>query len=400
MAADDHEGGQRGGDHRRGDGTLTAVSLVGAPAAAAVVEAWGEGRAVVVVDPRAPASERERLLEAVRPTHLVDGGGRRPLPGAEPVSPDVAAVVATSGTTGEPKGVELTWAGLLASAVAVSRALETGDADRWLCCLPLNGVGGLAVVARSWVTGVPLDVVPRFEVEAVNRSRATLVSLVPTLLARALDAGPDLSRFRRILVGGAPVEEDLRHRAEATGPRVTPTYGLSETWGGVVHDGRPLDGVEIRLGDDDEILVRGPVVMRGYRRRPDLTADVLGDEGWLRTGDVGAWSDDGALRVIERRDDLVISGGVNVSPTEVEAVLLDHPGVADVAVGGAADPEWGQRVVAYVVPTDPAEPPTLAGLRAYAAERLSVPKWPRQVVLVEAIPRTAGGKMRRRFLNV
>lgn len=395
MATGEHEGG-----HRRGDGTLTAVALDGAPAVAAVIEAWGEGRAVVVLDPRAPGPERERLLGVLRPTHLLDGGGRRPLPRGEPVGPEVAAVVATSGTTGVPKGVELTWAGLVASAGAVSRALEVGDADRWLCCLPLHGVGGLSVVARSWVSDVPLDVVARFEAEAVDRSRTTLVSLVPTILARALDRGTGLSRFRRILVGGAPVDEALRRRAEAAGARVTPTYGLSETWGGVVHDGRPLDSVEVRLGHGDEILVRGAVVMRGYRRRPDLTAEVLDGEGWLRTGDVGAWSDDGALLVIDRRDDMVISGGVNVSPTEVEAVLADHPGVADVAVGGVGDPEWGERVVAYVVATDPAEPPTLAGLRAYAAEHLSGPKLPRQVVLVDAIPRTAGGKIRRRFLDV
>lgn len=381
------------------DGSLTAVDLAGAQAAAVVLDAWGAGRAVVVLDTRAPGPERERVLEVVRPTHLVDGHGRRPLSGGEPVGPEVAAVVATSGTSGEPKGVELTWAGLAASAGAVSRALDAGHSDRWLCCLPLHGVGGLSVVARSWVTEVPLDVVARFDTEAVSGSRATLASLVPTLLSRALEAGTDLSRFRRILVGGAPVDEELRVRAQATGPSVTATYGMSETWGGVVHDGRPLDGVEVRLGTGDEILVRGPVVMARYRRRPDLTAAVLDGDGWLRTGDVGAWSADGTLRVVDRRDDLVISGGVNVSPTEVEAVLAGHPDVADVAVGGAPDPEWGQRVVAYLVPVDPTRPPTVAGLRAYAAERLSAAKLPREVIVVASLPRTTGGKVRRRRLK-
>jgi O-succinylbenzoic acid--CoA ligase len=389
MAAPDH-----------GDGSLTAVCLPAGPAAEAVRRAWESGRAVAVVDHRSPPVERERVLAVMRPTHLEDEEGRRPVDGGHPVDPEVAAVVATSGTTGEPKGVELTWTGLRASAGAVSHALGAGAGDRWLCCLPLSGAGGLSVVARSLVSGVPVSVSARFDAEAVAAGGATLVSLVPTQLARALDAGVPLDGFRRILVGGAPVPGALRHRAEAAGPRVTPTYGLSETWGGVVHDGRPLPGVEVRLGEDDEIRVRGPVVMRGYRGRPDLTGRVLDADGWLRTADVGAWADDGRLLVVDRRDDLVITGGVNVSPTEVESVLAAHPGVADVGVAGVADPEWGQRVVAFVVASDPGSPPTLSALRDYAAGRLSTPKLPRQVVLVEAIPRTAGGKVRRRLLRV
>lgn len=383
----------------RGDGTLTAVCLPAAEAASAVGAAWEEGRAVVVLDVRAPEPERRRVLAVTRPTHVQDGGGRRPLADGEPVAAEVAAVVATSGTTGEPKGVELTWAGLQASAGAVSAAVGAGPADRWLCCLPLQGVGGLSVVARSLVSGVPMDVVGRFDAAALESPGATLVSLVPTQLSRALGAGADLARFRRILVGGAPVPDELRRQAEAAGARVTATYGLSETWGGVVHDGRPLSGVQIRLGSNEEILVRGAVVMRGYRRRPDLTGAVLDADGWLRTGDVGAWTDDGALRVVDRLDDLVITGGVNVSPTEVECVLEAHPAVADVGVAGAPDPEWGQRVVAYVVPADPADPPTLTELRAFAAERLAPAKLPREVVVVAAVPRTAGGKVMRRLLG-
>jgi O-succinylbenzoic acid--CoA ligase len=282
----------------------------------------------------------------------------------------------------------------------VSIAVGAGPGDRWLCCLPLSGVGGLSIVARSVVSGVPFSVAGRFDAEAVSAWPATLVSLVPTQLAQALAASLELSGFRRILVGGAPVPEELRRRAEAAGTWVTPTYGLSETWGGVVHDGRPLSGVEVRLAEDGEILVRGAVVMRGYRGHPELTRRVLDDGGWLRTGDVGAWTEDGRLRVVDRRDDLVITGGVNVSPTEVEQVLGSHPAVADVGVAGAPDREWGQRVVAYVVPSDPVSPPTLAGLRAFAAERLSAPKLPREMLLVETIPRTPWGKIRRRALEV
>lgn len=381
-----------------GDGSLTAVVLPPPEAATAILAAWRGGRAVLPLDPRAPAPERERALAATRPTHLLDSTGRRPLPGGHEVAPQVAAVVTTSGTTAEPKGVELTWDGLRASATAVVERLSVTAADRWLGCLPLHGVGGLGLVARSLVAGVAVVPVPRFDPAVLGGADATVVSLVPTMLGRALDAGVDLARFRVLLLGGAPLEPRLRQRAEAAGARLVDAYGLSETWGGVVHEGRPLAGAEVRLADDGEVLVRGPMVMRGYRFRPDLTAAALGADGWLRTGDAGSWLPDGRLQVLDRLGDMVITGGVNVSPTEVEAVLATHPAVADVAVVPAPDAEWGQRVVACVVPTDAAAPPTLAELRAFAAGHLSAAKLPRQLVLVETVPRTAGGKPRRRLL--
>ncbi|MGI9079831.1 MAG: class I adenylate-forming enzyme family protein, partial [Acidimicrobiales bacterium] len=319
-------------------GSLTAVPLTGPEAAAAIVAEWQEGRAVLALDPRAPAAERRRILDALRPTHQVGDFGVRALPGGTPVAPEVAAVVATTGTTGEPKGVELTWAGLAASAQASSRALAAIAEERsrknsggWLCCLPLYGVGGLGVVARTWSTDVPVEVIARFDPADVAASRASFVSLVPTTLSRCLDAGVDLSGFRAILVGGAPLDPRLRSRATEAGASVVATYGLTETWGGVVYDGRPLDGVEVRIASDDEIVVRGPMVMRGYRLRPDDTAAALSPDGWLRTGDAGAWGPDGAtLQVVDRLRDLIVTGGVNVSPTEVESVLAAHPGVADV----------------------------------------------------------------------
>jgi len=155
----------------------------------------------------------------------------------------------------------------------------------------------------------------------------------------------------------------------------------------------------VAVGPDDEILVRGDVVMRGYRLAPEETAAAFTADGWLRTGDAGTVDADGRLQVVDRLRDLIITGGVNVSPTEVERVLAAHPGVADVCVAGAADPDWGERVVAWVVPRDRARPPALADLRAFAAERLSAAKLPRQVVVVDAVPRTAGGKPRRRRLT-
>ena len=390
-----------------GQGSLTAVDLPAGDAALAVRRAWDDGRAVLLLDGKAPEPERRRVAAEARPTHLLDGTGLRALVGGVSVAPEVAAVVATSGTTGDPRAVELTWNGLDAAVAGTARALGAEAGDRWLGCLPLHGVGGLAVVARAWAGGVAAELVGRFEPSVLASTSATLTSLVPTMLARCLDAGVDLRRFRRILVGGAPLGPDLRHRAEAAGASVVDSYGLTETWGGVVYDGRPLDGVEVRLADAGyvpepsagEILLRGPVVMRGYRLRPADTDAVLSPDGWLRTGDVGARGADGALRVVDRRRDLVVSGGVSVSPTEVEGILRRHPGVADVAVAGAPDAEWGERVVAHVVAADPTRPPSLAELRRFAAEHLSPPKLPRQVVVTDSIPRTPGGKVQRRLLG-
>ncbi len=363
--------------------SLVVVRLPPADAADAIRRAWDMGRGVLVLDPRAPGAEIERIVARLDP----DGD----------VAPDVAAVVVTSGTTGEPKGVELTFGGLQASSRAVSDALGVGpgSGDRWLCCLPLHHVGGLAVLARSWTVGTPVDVLSRFDVDAVAASAAggtTLVSLVPLMARRLLNAGVDLGRFRRVLIGGGPVADDLPG---------TPTYGLTETWGGVVHAGHPLDGVEVALGHDDEILVRGLVVMRGYRSPTGAadTAAAFTRDGWLRTGDAGSIDAQGRLHVVDRLRDLVKTGGVSVAPTEVESVLAAHPAVADVCVTGAPDPEWGERVVAYVVPTDPAAPPTLDDLRSFARDRLSSAKLPRQLVLVDTIPRTPGGKPLRRLLT-
>jgi len=382
----------------REEGALTAVALDGPEAAQAIVAEWEEGRAVLPLDPRATTAERRQILTTMRPTHQLGEWGVRALPGGTPVAADVAAVVATSATSGEPKGVELTWAALAASAQASRQALGPANGSGWLCCLPLHGVGGLGVVARAWSTKQAVDVVARFDPAAVGASGASYVSLVPTTLARCLDADVNLSRFHAILVGGAPLDPVLRTRAEAAGAAVVATYGLTETWGGVVYDGRALDGVEVRLGDDDEILVRAPMVMRGYRLRPDDTAAVLSPDGWLRTGDAGAWAETGQLSVVDRLRDIIVTGGVNVSPTEVESVLQAHPRVTDVGVVGSADAEWGERVVAHVVAADPDDPPTLADLRTFAAEHLSTAKLPRQLVLVSEVPRSSGGKTLRRLL--
>ncbi len=391
---------------------MVAIALPRAAAARAIVRAWERGEAVAPLDPQAPPPERARALAALRPTHLEGERGRVVLEGGVPAAAGVAAVVATSGTSGTPKAVELTAEGIRASALAVSAALGVGTDDTWLCCLPLHGVAGLAIIARAWHTGVPVQVHERFEAERVLRAArddgATLVSLVPTMLARLLGLDLELegaaAGFRRVLLGGAPAPAALLERAAAAGLQVVTTYGLTETFGGVVHDGHPLRGVELRLDHQSQILVRGPMVMRGYRGDSGSTT-ALDPDGWLRTGDLGRFEPGppgpgpGRLRVLGRLDDLIISGGVNVQPAEVEAVLATHPAVADAAVGGAPDPEWGQRVVAYVVCADPAAPPSLDELRGFTRDRLVAAKLPRELVLVGEIPRSPGGKILRRLLT-
>ncbi|MDQ1496812.1 MAG: o-succinylbenzoate---CoA ligase [Actinomycetota bacterium] len=385
-----------------------AVLLPAPEAARAAMALWEAGDAVVPLDPAAPGPDVRRSLAALRPTALLDADGRRPLPNGVPVTAGVAAVVGTSGTTGERKGVELTFAGLAASGAGVASALGTGSDGGWLCCLPLHLVAGLAVVGRAWTTGAPVAVQAGFDPAAVAdaaRQGAAFVSLVPTMLRRLLDAAPaGAAGFHHILLGGGSIDPALLIRARGAGATVSTTYGMTETWGGIVHDGHPLPGVELRLdgpGVDGvgEILVRAPMLMRGYRLWPEGTAAAVDADGWYRTGDLGRF-DGGSkrLRIVDRLGDLVNTGGVKVSPTEVERVLAAHPAVADVCVAGRPDPEWGQRVVAFIVAAPALDPPDLAGLRAFAREQLAPAKLPREVVVVPAIPRTGGGKPLRRLL--
>ncbi len=382
---------------------LVAVHLPRPQAAAAIAAAWDRGEAVLVLDPDAPRVAAQRLLERFAPTHLVDATGLHPI-GGQPVEAGTAAVVVTSGTTGEPKGAELTFAGLEAIGTAFGSMLGVDPDDRALVCLPLHHVAGLAILARARVCGVPVTVHGAFSLHAVAAAPAvegaTLVSLVPTMLARLVDAGAPLHEFRRIIVGGAPTPPDLRARAEALGAPVVDSYGLSETWGGVVLDGEPVPGIEVMLSSDAQVLMRGPMVMRGYRNAPDATAGAFDGDGWFTTGDIGAWNDHGRLHVVDRARDIVISGGVNVSPTAVENALVTHPHVSDVCIVGTADPEWGERVVAFVVPLDASEPLTLEDLRTFGRDAgLSDAQLPRQLILVRVIPRAPSGKPLRRELR-
>lgn len=342
-----------------------------------VLGAWEHGDAVFPLDPRLPRPAANRLLRSMRPASLVAHGGERlRLPNAVPVEPGDAMVIATSGTTGEPRGAALTHAAIGASAVATSARLDVDpDHDRWLACLPLAHIGGLSVVLRAIVTGTPFDLAPTFD----PQSPATLVSLVPTQLERH-----DTSRFRVVLVGGSA---DWRERPA----NVVRTYGMTETSSGVVYDGRPLDGVDVRVDHDGQILLRGPMLLRAYR---DGT-DPKSSEGWLATGDAGELSPDGLLAVHGRLGDVIVTGGEKVWPASVEAVLRTHPEVADVAVVGVSDAEWGERVVAVVVPRSPSRPPTLDDVREHVAAELASWCAPKELRMADELPRTPSGKVRR-----
>jgi len=343
---------------------LVAIDRPGGPAFVDELRRiWDAGDAAFPVDQRLPESAKRRLCVAMRV--------------GEEVRPDDALVVATSGSTGAPKGVVLTHEAVAASAVATSDRLGVQADDHWLACLPLSHVGGLSVVTRALQTETQLTVLPGFDATAVEQSGATLVSLVATALTRI-----DPSRFRTIVLGGS------RPPADRPANCVT-TYGMTETGSGVVYDGVPLDGVEVDIASDGEIRLRAPMLLRCYR---DDTSPIDAD-GWFATGDLGEWLPDGRLHVAGRRGDLIITGGENVWPEAVEAALADHPGVADVMVRGVDDAEWGQLVEAMIVPVD--DPPTLDSLRAHVKRRHPAFMAPKHLTVVESLPRTSLGKLRR-----
>jgi O-succinylbenzoic acid--CoA ligase len=247
------------------------------------------------------------------------------------------------------------------------------------------------VLVRARLTGGEAVLHPRFDPEAIAADASTnVVSLVPTMLRRLLQVGIDVARFRWILLGGGPVPADLVAAATEAGARVVTTYGMTETCGGVVYDGVPLPGVRVATADDGSIALAGPMVMRGYRLRPDETAAVLRD-GWFHTSDAGEIDPTGRLRVLGRRDDVIITGGQKVLPVEVAGRLMEHPAVADAVVAGRPDDEWGQAVAAVVVPA-PGTMPTLQDLRAFVVERLAPYKAPRYLVIVPELPRGPTGK--------
>jgi O-succinylbenzoic acid--CoA ligase len=303
-----------------------------------------------------------------------------------------AIVVHTSGTTAGPRAVELTYGNWLWSALGSAAALGADPGDRWLCTLPLSHVGGLSILVRSAIYATTVVLHERFDAEAAAdeiATRATLVSVVPTTLARLLDAGLRHPPALRVaLVGGAPIVPALIERATAAGVPTVGTYGLTEACSQVTTGGPPLFCTRVRIGPAREILVAGPTVAPG----------AVAADGWLHTGDEGALDAAGNLTVTGRAGDTIITGGENVAPTEVEAILAGHPAVAEAGVHGAPDPEWGQRVVATVV-LRADRTATEDDLRGYCRVRLAGYKVPRVIRFAPELPKTASGKLLRRKLE-
>ncbi|MDP9377834.1 MAG: AMP-binding protein [Actinomycetota bacterium] len=385
----------------------TSVGLVLEPGLSFVVTLHAcllAGGVAVPIDPRlTPAERRVRLNE----TEVIVGEGHGAVKRRDSSKPskfaifrpspdDVALVVHTSGTTGAPRPVELTHGNVQASAMASAAALGLDGEERWLCPLPLAHVGGLMVLLRSAIyASCAVLAPPPFVAERIATllsGDVTVASLVPTMLKRVLDLSPQRPRkLRTILLGGAPADRTLLERAAAAGYPVRQTYGMTETCSQVTVSepgdldtaGVALPGVSLSVEADGGLVVEGDIVAGG---------------GPLVTGDIGRLDERGRLIVLGRRDDLIITGGDNVAPTEVENVLLGHPDVADAAVIARPDREWGEAVTALVVPRAGAETDA-DGLRRFCSERLARFKVPKSFETVPALPRNAAGKLLRRELS-
>ncbi|MET9798832.1 AMP-binding protein [Nocardiopsis alba] len=365
----------------------------------------GTGPALLPIPDGTPDARVQGILEAMRPSSLRSPDGVVRLADALPVGDDAALVVTTSGSTGTPKGVELSTGALTASARASLDRIGAKDGDTWLCVLPAGHISGIQVMVRALVGGTNA-VHARFNPETfpglAEASRAH-VSLVPTQLRRLLSAGVDLSGLGAILLGGAAAEPELLERARAAGGRVFTTYGMSETCGGCVYDGVPLDGVRIQVdsatpGEPGRVLIGGPTLLTDYRLPPGVDPEpgVLSDASsgprLLRTNDLGRLDEEGRLRILGRMDEVINTGGHKVVPGPVSEILSGHPKVAEVVVVGRPDPEWGERVSAVVVPVDPADPPVLTELREMVRAHLPSYSAPRELDLRPELPMLASGK--------
>ncbi len=393
-----------------GPGTRVAIALpAGLEFARALHACLLLGAVAVPLDLRLAPAERGAILDGCPVRVQEPLGEDSGLPAGAGATHDldaVAAIIHTSGTTAAPRPVELTYGNFLWSALGSAVALGLSGEERWLCALPLSHVGGLSILMRSAIYATGAVVHERFEADRVTHAlrteRITLVSLVATTLLRLLEEGLQRPRaLRCALTGGGPVPEDLLGRARAAGVPVSLTYGLTESCSQVTTTpaadlaaarasaGPPLFCTRVAIAPDGEILVRGPTVA------PAAPAP----DGWLHTGDLGALDRDGRLLVTGRSADTIVSGGENVAPAEVEAVIEAHPDVREAAVLGRPDPRWGEAVTAIVVARE-GRAVSAAELRAHCARTLAPYKVPKEFVQSAGpLPRTPSGKLLRRELG-
>ena len=355
-----------------------------------VQRAWSNGDAVLPIDQRLPPAGKKLLLDAMAPSEVIDASATSSsLPNGRPLQEGDALVIASSGSTGSPKGIIHTHSSLLAGAQASASRLQLTTNDHWLVCIPVSHVGGFSVITRALHTGAALTLHPTFDATAVQEASThgvTHTSLVATALARI-----DTSLFRTILLGGSSAPNNLPSN-------VITTYGMTETGGGVVYNGMPLDNVEAKIVEG-EIHLRCPMLMRAYR---DNQA-IIPNDGWYSTGDMGAINDSGAISVYGRKTDMIITGGENVWPSVVENCLASHPTVDEVVVRSAPDATWGQRVVAYVVlndSLDASDATLLSNLREHVKQTLPAFCAPQQVIVLTQIPRTSLGKVDLQALQI
>ena len=345
---------------------------------------------------------------------------------------NIQGVFYTSGTTGKPKGVPLTYNNHFYSAIASALNLGVEPNDNWLICMPLFHVGGLAIAWRSVINGMALTLLPKFDesqvLEVIVNENVTIISLVPTMLTRLLRHAnwSHLQKLRAILLGGAPASQELIERCLELNLQIMPTYGMTETASQITtlsphqvaikqgSSGLPLFGICLRIVDDSiqdlangaigQILVKGASVMAGYLNQSEHKTMI---DGWLHTGDLGYLDDDGYLYVVSRRSDLIISGGENIYPTEIEAILLEHPAIAEVCVLGISDREWGEAVVAVIVVAVvvtnsrlSSAKITLEEIRCFCEQKsLARYKLPKSIYIWESLPKSASGKLLRQAIR-
>lgn len=417
-------------EHACGPGTRLGLGPLPTPASAALIQAaMLAGCTTILIQGRLHADERRRQLELIQ-AQVLAADARHPLhdqvgvltlpawDAAIPVDPDLtkavpattpALILATSGTASQPRLVRLSHGAIAHAASAGCRRLGITRQDTWLCCLPMDHIGGASIALRSLTSGCRMDCVERFDPAAVTAritAGATIVSMVPTMLHRLMELRRDLrwpATLRCLLIGGGPLSRALIDRCTALGLAPCQTYGLTEAASQVCtltpdeaashagSAGRPLDGMEIRVRDG-ALWLRGPSLCDGYEI-PGGLIDPRDADGWFPTGDCGHLDAEGFLTVLGRHDEVIVSGGENIAPAEVEAVLERHPAVAQAGVYARPDAQWGQVVCAALVARD--QPVSDAELDDFMIAHLSRFKRPRQIAWVPLLPMTANGKLQR-----